>query len=164
MKRGVDGFRLGKTQYLTEDPKLRNESPSSTPASTDEYQYLTHAYTYDRPENGKILAQWRDIVTNQTKGDCLFALRDNIGADVLAVYNEDKKLIDLPQSSLFLETADEKLTAETLFKGVSQSLAASGGWPGWDVSVVAIAAKCLENYVLFICTLIIIFSRIAQRK
>lgn len=137
LERGVSGFRLGNTQYLTEDPDLRDESRGASPANTDEYSSLAHVYTHDYPENGDVLRQWRELVVNRTNGDGLFALRDNIGADVLAVYNEKRTLVDLPQSSKFLESADAAVTAETLFKGVSQSIATSGGWPSWDVSIIA---------------------------
>ncbi|XP_043274132.1 neutral and basic amino acid transport protein rBAT isoform X2 [Venturia canescens] len=134
LQRGVSGFRLGNTQYLTEDPNLKSESFGTVPANADEYQYLTHVHTYGRLENGEILRQWREIVTNRTNGDCLFTLREKIGADILAVYNEKKTLIDLPKSSLFLETANETVNATTLFNGVRQSIATSGDWPSWDLN------------------------------
>ncbi|XP_015172083.1 PREDICTED: maltase 2 isoform X2 [Polistes dominula] len=130
---GISGFRLANTQYLTEDPSLRDESLSSIPTEVDNYQSLVHVYTRDRPENAKILTKWQEIVYNETKGEGLFALQNDIGADILEVYNEKKTLISLPQSSQFLTTANASINATTLNKGISQWISISS-WPGWDLN------------------------------
>ncbi|KAK0090929.1 hypothetical protein PV326_003990 [Microctonus aethiopoides] len=135
LNRGVSGFRLGSTQYLTEDPARQNEQSSATPADPAEYQYLMHVHTKDREDNAKILTQWREIVTNITKNNGLFALKDDIASDTLAVYNENKRLIDLPQSSQFLATANAGITARALQNGISNWISGVNvTWPSWDVN------------------------------
>lgn len=62
-----------------------------------------------------------------------FALQDDIGTDMLEVYNEKKRLIDIPQNSLFLTTADSSINATTLQRGISHWLNFTS-WPAWDVS------------------------------
>ena len=52
LDRGINGFRLGSTRYLTEDPNLRDELQSS------------HVYTQDRLENGKVLGKCRNVTDN----------------------------------------------------------------------------------------------------
>ncbi|XP_043493977.1 maltase A2 isoform X2 [Polistes fuscatus] len=133
LKLGISGFRLANTQYLTEDLSLRDESLSSIPTEIDDYQSLVHVYTRDRPENAEILTKWQEIVYNETKGQGLFALQNDIGADILEVYNEKKTLISLPQSSQFLTTANASINATTLNKGISQWINISS-WPGWDLN------------------------------
>ncbi|XP_014609694.1 PREDICTED: neutral and basic amino acid transport protein rBAT isoform X2 [Polistes canadensis] len=133
LKLGISGFRLANTQYLTEDPSLRDESLSSIPTEVDNYQSLIHVYTRDRPENAEVLTKWQEIVYNETKGQGLFALQNDIGADILEVYNEKKTLISLPQSSQFLTTANASINATTLNKGISQWISISS-WPGWDLN------------------------------
>lgn len=61
-----------------------------------------------------------------------FALQDDIGTDILQVYNEKKRLIDLPQNSQFLTTADSSINATTLQRGISHWLNFTS-WPAWDV-------------------------------
>lgn len=67
--------------------------------------------------------------------DRLFALQDDISADILQVYNEKKAIIDLPQSSHFLTTANESINATVLRKSISQWLRITP-WPAWDVSIL----------------------------
>lgn len=86
----------------------------------------------------------------------LFTLQDDIGADILEVYNE-KKALSLPQSSQFLTTANASINATILYKGIKQWTNISS-WPGWDVSIVKInrnlsaiyAFSFLENTLTFI--------------
>lgn len=52
---------------------------------------------------------------------------------MLEVYNEKKRLIDIPQNSLFLTTADSSINATTLQRGISHWLNFTS-WPAWDVS------------------------------
>ncbi|XP_035742845.1 neutral and basic amino acid transport protein rBAT-like isoform X1 [Vespa mandarinia] len=132
LKLGINGFRLANTQYLTEDPILRDESLSTIPTETDNYQSLVHVYTRDRPKNVAVLTKWQEIVYNETKGQGLFTLQDDIGADILEVYNE-KKALSLPQNSQFLTTANASINATILYKGIKQWINISS-WPGWDVN------------------------------
>ncbi|KAI4484893.1 hypothetical protein M0802_012986 [Mischocyttarus mexicanus] len=133
LKLGFSGFRLANTQYLIEDPTLRDESLKRKPSESDNYQSLVHVYTRDLSENALILSKWQEIVYNETKGQGLFALQDDIGADILAVYNEKKTLISLPQSSLFLTTANASINASTLNESISNWISISS-WPGWDLN------------------------------
>lgn len=52
---------------------------------------------------------------------------------MLEVYNEKKRLIDIPQNSLFLTTADSSINATILKHGISHWLTLTS-WPAWDVS------------------------------
>ncbi|KAK2581728.1 hypothetical protein KPH14_002212 [Odynerus spinipes] len=133
LKLGISGFRLANTQYLTEDPALRDESLSTMPTEADNYQSLVHVYTRDRPENAAVLTKWQEIVYEETKGEGLFALQDDVGADILAVYNEKKTLISLPQSSQFLTAANASINATALYRGISQWIL-TASWPGWDIN------------------------------
>lgn len=63
---GVSGFRLANTQYLTEDPELRDEFRSTIPTEADNYDSLVHAYTRDRPENAAVLSKWQEAIYNET--------------------------------------------------------------------------------------------------
>lgn len=65
----------------------------------------------------------------------LFALQDDISADILQVYNEKKAIIDLPQSSHFLTTANASINATVLRKSISQWLSITP-WPAWNVSIL----------------------------
>ncbi|XP_025074557.1 maltase 1 isoform X3 [Pogonomyrmex barbatus] len=132
LKLGLSGFRLVNTQYLTEDPQLHDESRSILPVESSNYQSLVHVYTRDRSENAAVLAKWQRIVHNETAGEGLFALQDDIGADILQVYN-DKTTLDLPQSSHFLTTANANINATDLRKSISQWLAVTP-WPAWNVN------------------------------
>ncbi|KYQ57725.1 Maltase 1 [Trachymyrmex zeteki] len=132
LKLGISGFRLADTQYLTEDPSLRDESRSILPVELNNYQSLVHIYTRDRSENAAVLSKWQEIVRNETAGKGLFALQDDIRADILQVYN-DKTTIDLPQSSHFLTTANASINATDLRRSISQWLAVTS-WPAWNVN------------------------------
>lgn len=135
LKRGISGFRIGTTQYLVEDPNLQDEQRSTIPADSNEYQYLVHVHTKDREENAGILKQWREVVSNFTNGDGLFSLRDDIGLDTLAVFNQARRLIDLPQRSQFLTTTNSNITAKTLHAGFNDWISGVNvSWPGWNVS------------------------------
>lgn len=139
MDLGISGFRLGFTQHLIEDPELQNEASSTTAGHDDEYESLNHVHTKDRIENARVLENWRETVINGTQGQRLFALRDDIAADLLAVFNEKKTLVDLPQSSMFLMHADQGITAKSLQQGITKWIGhvyntSNGAWPAWDVS------------------------------
>ncbi|XP_066598365.1 amino acid transporter heavy chain SLC3A1 [Prorops nasuta] len=133
LKLGISGFRLANIPFLTEDPALRSESVSSLPTIGDsDYNSLVHVYTRDRPENVAVLQKWFEVVQNETEGTGLFAWQDNIGADILAVFNE-KKIIHLPQSSQFLANADININATVLQKNIGEWLNISS-WPTWDLN------------------------------
>ena len=133
IKLGISGFRLANTGYLIADPKLRDEFRSTIPTETDNYDSLVHAYTRDRPENAAVLSKWQERVYNETENKGLFALQDDIGKDILQVYNEKRRLIDIPQSSQFLAAADTNINATALHKGISQWLEFTS-WPAWDLT------------------------------
>jgi hypothetical protein len=73
---GISGFRLANTQYLTEDPQLRDESRSILPVEANDYQSLVHIYTRDRPENAAVLAKWQEIVHNETNSQGYVFIND----------------------------------------------------------------------------------------
>lgn len=133
LKLGIQGFRLANTQYLTEDPDLRDESLSTKPAEADNYNSLSHAHTKDRPENAAILKEWQEIVYNKTNGEGLFSLQDDIAPEILAISNEKKQVISLPQRSEFLVTANASINATTLYRGISHWISESS-WPGWELN------------------------------
>lgn len=133
LKLGISGFRLANTQYLTEDPELNDEFRSTIPSEADNYDSLIHAYTRDRPENVAILAKWQERVYNETENKGFFTLRDDIGTDILQVYNEKKRLIDLPQNSQFLTTANSSINATVLQRGISHWLNFTS-WPAWNIN------------------------------
>ncbi|XP_011867618.1 PREDICTED: maltase 2-like [Vollenhovia emeryi] len=132
LKLGISGFRLANTQYLTEDPNFRDEKGSLHAIDSSKYQSLSHVYTRDRTENAAILSTWQEIVRNETAGKGLFSLQDDIGVDILQVYN-DKMIIDLPQSSHFLTTANASINATDLRKSITQWLGVTP-WPAWNVN------------------------------
>ncbi|OXU28826.1 hypothetical protein TSAR_016821 [Trichomalopsis sarcophagae] len=132
LKLSVKGFRLANTRYLVEDPSLANDSHSSSyPAESGTYQSLLHIHTRDHPQNAVVLRKWRDVVSNYTNGDGLFALSDDTGPDVLQMYNQQKTLVDLPQSINFLANIDPTVTAAALNQSISTVLAFAS-WPGID--------------------------------
>ncbi|PBC33834.1 Neutral and basic amino acid transport protein rBAT [Apis cerana cerana] len=133
IKLGISGFRLANIQYLIEDPNLHDEFRSVIPTEADNYNSLVHAYTRDRPENVNILTKWQERIYNETENKGFFALQDDIGTDMLEVYNEKKRLIDIPQNSLFLTTADSSINATTLQRGISHWLNFTS-WPAWDIN------------------------------
>ncbi|XP_012223459.1 alpha-glucosidase [Linepithema humile] len=137
LKLGISGFRLENSQYLTEDPDLRNESRSFYYPVETNYHSLIHIYTRNRPENVAVLNKWHEIVYNETNGKGLFSLQDPIPIDILQIYNETKK-IDLPQSSHFLVSTDAdrklmKLNATTLNTSITQWLNVAP-WPAWNLN------------------------------
>jgi len=132
LKLGISGFRLANTQYLTEDPELRDESRSIIPVESNNYYSLTHVYTRDRSENVAVLTKWYEIVYNETSGKGLFSLQDTIATDILQVYNEKKTIIDLPQSSHFLAAIN--MNATVLNSSIIQWLNIAS-WPAWNVSI-----------------------------
>lgn len=133
LKLGISGFRLANTHYLTEDPELHDEFRSTVAAEADDYDSLVHAYTRDRPENAAVLAKWQERVYNETDNRGFFSLQDDIGTDILQVYNEKKRLIDLPQNSQFLTVADSSINATTLQRGFLHWLNFTS-WPAWDIN------------------------------
>lgn len=76
MNLGISGFRLANTQYLIEDPELRDEFRSTIPTEVDNYDSLVHAYTRYRPENAAVLSQWQEKVYNQTNNQGLVIFYD----------------------------------------------------------------------------------------
>ncbi|XP_017883061.1 neutral and basic amino acid transport protein rBAT isoform X2 [Ceratina calcarata] len=133
LKLGVSGFRLANTRYLTEDPELHNEFRSTIPSEADNYDSLVHAHTRDRQENAAILTIWQERVRNETENNGFFSLQDDIGTDILQVYNEKKRLIDLPQNSQFLTTANSSINATVLQRGITHWLNFTS-WPAWNVN------------------------------
>ncbi|XP_076763343.1 CD98 heavy chain [Xylocopa sonorina] len=133
LKLGISGFRLANTRYLTEDPKLHDEFRSTSPIEADDYDSLVHAYTRDRPENAAVLAKWQERVYNETDNTGLFSLQDDIGTDILQVYNQKKRLIDLPQNTPILRFLDSNFNATLLHRGISHWLNFTS-WPAWNMN------------------------------
>lgn len=147
IKFGFNGFRLGGTQYLTEDPNKRDEIPIRGPARSQMYESFNHVHTKDRhADNILIIAKLRNAVENITNNEGLFAFKDDTGDDAIAIFDDNKVKINLPQRSNFISTIDNEITAETLQKGITR--ATNGEWPGWNVSFILCQIK--NSYILFL--------------
>ncbi|KAJ8673180.1 hypothetical protein QAD02_004442 [Eretmocerus hayati] len=139
MSLGVEGFRLLNTRYLVEDPKLSNDLPGNNyPADKDHYSSLNHVHTKDHPQNAVVLRQWREVILNYTNGEGLFTLVDGLPSDILRLYNNENRLIDLPQSiQLSAEfhnmRSNSVPTALTLNQTISNLLKFSP-WPSIDLN------------------------------
>lgn len=79
----------------------------------------------------------RRVIIESSASKCLLrflALQDDIGTDILQVYNEKERLIDIPQNSQFLTIANSSINATTLQRGISHWLNFTS-WPAWDVRI-----------------------------
>ncbi|KAG8036861.1 hypothetical protein G9C98_004183 [Cotesia typhae] len=134
---GIKGFRLGNTRYLIEDPDRHDEQRGyQVVIDEDDYNYLSHARTKDHVDNIKVIKQWRDnINTNETNKDVLFTMSDDVKNDTLTIFNENRRVIDLPQNSQFFREADASISAKVLKTDISSWISSVNvSWPGWDIN------------------------------
>ena len=66
--KGVDGFRMDAVPFLFEDPSLRDEPVSGKTEDPEDYNYLSHIYTWNFPEVKTVLAELTEFVHVKTGG------------------------------------------------------------------------------------------------
>ncbi|GAB0093827.1 Maltase A3 [Sergentomyia squamirostris] len=71
LDKGVDGFRVDAVPHLFEvipdDGQILDEPLSNNTNDPDNYEYLDHIFTKDRPEAIDMVYQWREVVDEFTK-------------------------------------------------------------------------------------------------
>ena len=68
IEKGVDGFRMDAVPFLFEDPSLRDEPLSGKTDDPEDYNYLSHIYTWNFPEVKTVLAELTEFVHVKTGG------------------------------------------------------------------------------------------------
>ena len=89
--KGVDGFRMDAVPFLFEDPSLRDEPVSGKTEDPEDYNYLSHIYTWNFPEVKAVLADFTESVHLNTLGEgvvMLEALSEDLTTeDMMAFYS-----------------------------------------------------------------------------
>ncbi|XP_011875708.1 PREDICTED: maltase 2-like [Vollenhovia emeryi] len=67
MDRGVEGFRIDAINHMYEDPELRDEPISNPELDPNDYDYLDHIYTKNRPETYDVLKTWRELMDSHSE-------------------------------------------------------------------------------------------------
>ncbi|XP_065090958.1 maltase A3-like [Ochlerotatus camptorhynchus] len=97
---GVDGFRVDSVGCMFEVPADENGDFPDEPLSgatddTEDFAYLEHIYTIDRPENVKMVYEWRELLEDYQKqhgGDKLILMTESWSSlDIIKPYFRDIK-------------------------------------------------------------------------
>ncbi|XP_053690081.1 maltase A3-like [Sabethes cyaneus] len=88
---GVDGFRIDSVGCMFEVLPDRNgnfpdEPVSGTTQDTEDFAYLEHIYTIDRPENVEMVYEWRKLLENY---------RERHGGDTRVLMTESWSSLDI---------------------------------------------------------------------
>lgn len=68
LDKGIDGFRIDAVPYLVEDDHFKDEPLSNNPGvGPEEFEYLDHIYTVNRPMNFEVIREWCDTVEEWSK-------------------------------------------------------------------------------------------------
>jgi len=67
--RGVDGFRMDAVPFLFEDLQFRDEPLSGKTEDPEDYNYLSHVFTWNFPEVKDVLSNFTIFVRGETDGD-----------------------------------------------------------------------------------------------
>jgi len=67
--RGVDGFRMDAVPFLFEDLQFRDEPVSGKTDDPEDYNYLSHVFTWNFPEVKEVLKNFTLFVREETGGD-----------------------------------------------------------------------------------------------
>ncbi|KAB0799128.1 hypothetical protein PPYR_07008 [Photinus pyralis] len=62
MDKGVDGFRFDAVPYIWEDLEFKDEPVANAALSPNDFDYLDHIYTKDRPETFDVIYEWRQYI------------------------------------------------------------------------------------------------------
>ena len=76
--KGVDGFRMDAVPFLFEDPSLRDEPVSGKTDDPEDYNYLSHIYTWNFPEVKTVLAEFTEFVHVKTGGSGVVMLGESL--------------------------------------------------------------------------------------
>lgn len=67
LDKGVDGFGVDTISYLIEHEDFADEPLSGENVDSNDYAYLNHIYTKDRPETYEILYKFRKYLDSYTQ-------------------------------------------------------------------------------------------------
>lgn len=68
LDKGVYGFRVDAVPHLVEDENLTDEPRTNDPNATpNDWGYLDHIYTKDRPENFEIIHGWSETLNQYSE-------------------------------------------------------------------------------------------------
>ena len=89
--KGVDGFRMDAVPFLFEDQDFKDEPLSGKTEDPEDYNYLSHIYTWNFPEVKAVLADFTEAVHLTTLGEgvvMLEALSEDLTTeDMMAFYS-----------------------------------------------------------------------------
>jgi len=115
IEKGVDGFRMDAVPFLFEDEHFRDEPLSHITTDSEDYLYLVHIYTWNYPKVREVLAEFTQLVHEQTDNEGVVMLevpREMIVTSSLMKYYNCS---DFPFNFGFIVD----LTALTLVDGLS---------------------------------------------
>ncbi|WP_266096836.1 alpha-amylase family glycosyl hydrolase, partial [Acinetobacter indicus] len=148
LSKGISGFRIDACPFLFEidlDPSgtYADEPVNNVQACPDpqDYCYLKHIYTNDRPETMDMIYQWREL-TDQFKkdhgGDTRILLTEAYTSfDVMMKYygNGQRNGSHVPFNFDFMGNVNKTTKAEDVVKNVNKWLTAmpkvKGVFPNW---------------------------------
>ena len=67
--KGVDGFRMDAVPFLFEDQDFKDEPLSGKTDDPEDYNYLSHVYTWNFPEVKEVLAEFTEDVHANTNDE-----------------------------------------------------------------------------------------------
>ena len=134
MNKGVEGFRMDAVPFLFEDPTFRDEPLSGKTDDPEDYNYLSHIYTWNFPEVLEVLAEFTNIVhaiTSQQGLVMVEALSEDLTTeDMMSFYN----CSDFPFNfNLIVNLKADQLSGESLHREVGDWLdnIPAGKTPNW---------------------------------
>lgn len=130
VSKGISGIRLRNVPYILVDPSFEDEDIASTPGfNLVDYKFYTHFKTENRPEIGRLLKVWKDIVRNLTTDGPLMVTDELTKLESYKVDN--KVVVDLPLKTHIFEKSNVSFIVNNLNHTYNID---NIEWPLWKVS------------------------------
>ena len=121
--RGVDGFRMDAVPFLFEDLEFKDEPLSGKTEDPEDYNYLSHIYTWNFPEVIDVLAEFTESVKENTNGEgfvMVEALSEDLTTeDMMTFYNCSDFAFNF---NMIVKLKPEELSGESIQDAVADWL------------------------------------------
>ncbi|XP_077300428.1 CD98 heavy chain isoform X2 [Arctopsyche grandis] len=136
IENGASGVRLSKTAHLLVDIDFGNETKTAHTVgpTLNEYAFYTHDKTTNQKGLAEILAHWKAIVQDNTEGQGLLTLKEDLEVLDSFTYN-NTVVVDLPRLAVGkARQPSTEHTAKTLQQSLQNvfNLLGASSWPSWQ--------------------------------
>lgn len=132
LDKGVDGFRLDATNFMMQDPALRDNPPFDNPSATRPFDMQVQQYNQSHPDIVTFVEKLRTLIDQYPGRFTVAEVGGHRSLEEMALYTAGENRLNTAYSFVFLEAAT--LSPSVIRSALETWDSNSTSWPSWTFS------------------------------